>query len=463
MKELVYWYCFPYGSPNGEVKDAKSDMGKSEFKTEKRFSGVTLEQGKVLLGGDVNEETKGSIIVVADTHFGLYTKSESCDPNAFTDFLSWIRELEKDGEKKVKLGVWGSAEGDKTLFLTPPEKMVLLGDILELWTSSNEAVFASTISTIELLSELKCQKIYVLGNHDYDLYSSLMQEAWSKMRYPLGASKITIFEKEYWTSKTDERYCFLHGQQFDKLFTLESWKFMAPLRKAASAFGSYTWILAFLCMANFIFQMIVGVWGVTEIALTLLLSLVSTPYLVMLFSRKVWNHLKTIKFNPKSVKEEYEEKQRKLWKMFSGKLKEKGDILNVVYGHTHTIDSWRKEEAVEIGEGEKKLTQMEVANVPSWIINSSNEKLSIENEISHVFLYITERENYFIGWDFEDEKPYLIPKDLVEEKRKSGSLIKFEKTYNGVLVNKENLKQKLSEIDWPDLLIEKWMTGFKID
>ena len=58
-------------------------------------------------------------------------------------------------------------------------------------------------------------------------------------------------------------------------------------------------------------------------------------------------------------------------------------------------------EAVEIGEGEKKLTQMEVANVPSWIINSSNEKLSIENEISHVFLYITERENYFIGWDFE--------------------------------------------------------------
>ena len=96
-------------------------------------------------------------------------------------------------------------------------------------------------------------------------------------------------------------------------------------------------------------------------------------------------------------------------------------------------------------------------------MNSSNDNLSIENEISHVFLYITERENYFIGWDFEDEKPYLIPKDLVEEKRKSGSLIKFEKTYNGVLVNKENLKQKLSEIDWPDLLIEKWMTGFKID
>ena len=149
--------------------------------------------------------------------------------------------------------------------------------------------------------------------------------------------------------------------------------------------------------------------------------------------------------------------------MFSGKLKEKGDILNVVYGHTHTIDSWRKEEAVEIGEGEKKLTQMEVANVPSWIINSSNEKLSIENEISHVFLYITEGENYFIGWDYEDEKPYLIPKDLIEEKRKHGSLAEFEKTYNGVLVNKENLKQKLFEIDWPDALIEKWMTGFKID
>ena len=49
-------------------------------------------------------ETKKSIIVVADTHFGLYTDTEACDPNAFTDSLNWIKELE-DGEKKIlKIG-----------------------------------------------------------------------------------------------------------------------------------------------------------------------------------------------------------------------------------------------------------------------------------------------------------------------------------------------------------------------
>jgi len=444
----------------------KNDIRKSEFKNEKYYSGVRLQQGKVLLDKDYNEagqeNEKKSIIVVADTHFGLYTDSDACDPIAFADFLDWVIDLEEGEEKELKTGVWSSKEAE-TLVLEPPEKMIFLGDILELWTSSNEAVFTSIISIIELLSELNCEKIYVLGNHDYDLFSSLMQGAGNKMSYPLGASEITIIENKYWASKGDERYCFLHGQQFDKLFTLESWKFMVPLRKAASAFGSYSWILAFLCIANFTFQMIVGVWGITEIVLTLLLSFVSAPYLVILFSRKIWNRLKTIKFNPESVKEEYEAKQQKLWKRFSGELKEKSEILNVVYGHTHIIDSWNKEEVVETEEGENKLTQMEVANIPSWIVNSYNETLSIENEISHVFLYIIEGESYFIGWNYVDKKPYLIPKDLIEEKRKNGSLNNFKKNYNGVPVNKKNLKQKLSEIDWPDTLIEKWMTGFKID
>ena len=444
----------------------KNDVTKSEFKTKERYSKVDMQQGRVLLDEDYNEtrqeNEKRSIIVIADTHFGLYTDSEVCDPNAFADFLDWVIDLEEGEEKELKMGIWSSKNAEP-LVLEPPEKMIFLGDILELWTSSDEAVFASIVSVIQSLSDLSCEKIYVLGNHDYDLFYSLMREAKGEMGYPLGASDLTVIEQEYWTERGGENYCFLHGQQFDKLFTLPSWKFMMPIRKAASAFGNYTWVLVALWLANFAIQAIVGAWGVAEVMVTALLTLISVPYLVMFFSRRVWNRWKTIKFNPQSVQKEYDEKHQKLWERFSDKLKEESEILNVVYGHTHTIDSWRKEEAVETKEGEFILTQMEVANIPSWIKNMPSEQESIENEISHVFLYITEGDSYFIGWDCKGKKPYLIPKDIIIEKRKHGNLSKFEKRYGGILINHENLEQKLAEIDWPEALIKKWMTGFKTD
>lgn len=446
--------------------DLKSDFLEQESRNEKQYAGVKMQQGRVLLDEDCNETSqeneKKSIIVVADTHFGLYTDSEACDPNAFADFLDWVIDLEEGEEKHLKIGVWSSKD-DETFVLEPPEKMIFLGDILELWTSSDEAVLASTISIIQSLYELSCEKIYVLGNHDYDLFYSLMREAKGETSYPLGVSDITVIEQEYWASKGGEDYCFLHGQQFDKLFALPSWKFMAPIRKAASAFGDYTWVLVALWLANFAIQAIVGTWGVAEIVLTSLLTVIALPYVFMFFSRSVWNRLKTIKFNPQSVQKEYEEKHQELWDRFSGKLKEESEILNVVYGHTHTIDSWRKEEAVETKEGEFILTQMEVANIPSWIKNIANGIESIENEISHVFLYITEIDSYFIGWDSIGKKPFLIPKDIIAEKRKRGNLAKFEKQYGEVLINHDNLEQKLAEIDWPRALIKKWMTGFKTD
>jgi UDP-2,3-diacylglucosamine pyrophosphatase LpxH len=450
---------------NLEAGDLKNDVSKSEFKNEKHYSGVRMQQGRVLLDEDYNESAqeneKNSIIVVADTHFGLYTDSEACDPNAFADFLDWVIDLEEGEEKKLKTGVWSSQDAEP-LVLEPPEKMIFLGDILELWTSSNEAVFASTISIIQSLSELNCEKIYVLGNHDYDLFYSLMREAKGETSYPLGDSDITVIEKDYWTEKGGENYCFMHGQQFDKLFALPSWKFMAPIRKAASAFGDYTWVLVALWLANFAFQAVAVTWGVAEVVVTALLTVISLPYLVMFFSRRVWNRLKTIKFNPQTVQKEYEEKHQELWERFSDRIKEGSEILNLVYGHTHTIDSWRKEEAVETKEGEFILTQMEVANVPSWIKNAFNEQESIENEISHVFLYITEVDSYFIGWDRVHKNPFLIPKDIIAEKRKRGNLSEFEQQYGDVCVNGDNLEQKLAEIDWPEALIKKWVTGFKI-
>ena len=145
-------------------------------------------------------ETKQSIIVVADTHFGLRKETQVCDPNAFSDFLNWIKYLERGGKEKLDLGIWGSSE--KSVVLEPPEKIILLGDILELWDASAKSIDASTRYVIQLLSDLNCEKIYVLGNHDYDLLDIAGD-------YPLGASKISITDKEVTIPKGTEEYLFL--------------------------------------------------------------------------------------------------------------------------------------------------------------------------------------------------------------------------------------------------------------
>ena len=96
-----------------------------------------------------------SCIVVSDVHLG----SESCNYKQFCDFLVWIRSL--DGRKEtIKCE-------DKELVITYPEKFVLLGDILELWDpidGDRDNVVKQSIRPFSLLSDIKCEKIYVIGN-----------------------------------------------------------------------------------------------------------------------------------------------------------------------------------------------------------------------------------------------------------------------------------------------------------
>jgi UDP-2,3-diacylglucosamine pyrophosphatase LpxH len=206
--------------------------------------------------------------------------------------LNWIKHLERGGKEKLDLGIWGSSE--KSVVLEPPEKIILLGDILELWDASAKSIDASTRYVIQLLSDLNCEKIYVLGNHDYDLLDIAGD-------YPLGASKISITDKGVTISKGTEEYLFLHGQQFDKLFALPSWQFMSSIRNVASAFGSYTWIFMILFAADLIFETIGGSKGIADIVLFTLLGAISIPFLIIKFGRDVWNKLKTTKYKPRDA------------------------------------------------------------------------------------------------------------------------------------------------------------------
>jgi UDP-2,3-diacylglucosamine pyrophosphatase LpxH len=60
-------------------------------------------------------------IIVSDVHLG----SEKCNQKEFCHFLEWVRGLEIKPEViKCK---------DKEIKIKKPDKMILLGDILELW------------------------------------------------------------------------------------------------------------------------------------------------------------------------------------------------------------------------------------------------------------------------------------------------------------------------------------------
>lgn len=390
------------------------------------------------------DETKKSIIVVADTHFGLDQPGQAADPKAFADFLKWIKQLEENGKETLKTGPWVSIE--ESMPLLPPEKIILLGDILELWDASSKSIDISTRYIIQLLSELNCEKIYVLGNHDHEL-------AEVGMRYPLGPSDVRIIENECWVSKGTENYCFLHGHQFDKLFVLPSWTWMAPIRKAALAFGSYTWVLAALFAADLAFETLGGFRGIADLVLLVLLGAISIPFLIIQFGRKGWNSLKTVKYNP-----EYARMKALLWKKFPEGLDKKGQNITIVYGHTHAIDFW-----AEVAGG-NILTLM---NIPSWIrvfpkysryrIPYSWRRLqaSIENELYHAFLYITEDGCEFIGWDDQKKKPYLIPKQLIQAKRECGDL--GDHVYLQYLLENIDLIEHLIELGWPKPIIRKWV------
>ena len=367
-----------------------------------------------------------SVIVVADTHFGLKKKNQVCDPAAFSSFLNFVKFLEKGGKTEISLGVWGSSE--KSLAIHPPETIIFLGDMLELWDASSKSIDASTRYIVQQLFELNCRKIYVLGNHDYDLLEISGD-------YPFGSSKITITSEEATVTKGEKNYLFLHGQQFDSLFALPTWQFMSPIRHAALAFASYSWIFVILFFADLLFEIVYGIKGVVDVAVLALLGSISIPFLIMKFGRNVWNKIKTTKYKPKKA----EKNAENWWRKFSKEKYLTGNF-NIVYGHTHLIDFWRKADSKE---------SLTFWNIPSWIRDHNKKKqVDLEQVFRHAFLYIHDEGCEFIGWDTKQKKPFLIPKEVILEKRQSGDLTRFE-IYE--------IEDNLREIGWPQELINKWM------
>ena len=368
-------------------------------------------------------DSKKSIIVVADTHFGLKKEGQNCDPNAFSDFLAWVASVEQKGKDEINLGIWSI--GNEKMVVKPPEKMVFLGDILELWDTTKEAVDVCSRSIVQTLSNLNFEKIYVLGNHDHELLGIVG-------KYPLGQSSIKIMKNEYLTSKGNKKLMFLHGHQFDKLFSLPSWKIMPLFNKVATVFGKFTWVFVALFAINITVLFSIGFDGLADWITLLSLGTISIPFLVVRFGRDIWNNRKTTKYKP----EEAENGVEKWWNIISNT--EEIEETNVIYGHTHSMSFWSK----DVGK-----TKLNLFNLPSWVKDHNKKSgISLENVFRHGFLYIDEETIEFIGWDTQKKRPFFIPQNIIQERQMDNlTIFKMEQTYKDLL-----------QIGWPPELIDKW-------
>jgi UDP-2,3-diacylglucosamine pyrophosphatase LpxH len=162
-------------------------------------------------------------IVVSDVHLGSKVY-ERDNRDMFCSFLKWVRGLENK-EEKIKCA-------NMEVTIQKPENLVLLGDILELWDPKDgdrDNVIGDGIIPFSVLSDINCDKIYVIGNHDDSLGE--LEDDVNNVVLPNG-KKFAIYDRHYPEKKEDiaegihigkKSYFFLHGHQFDKEQAILAW------------------------------------------------------------------------------------------------------------------------------------------------------------------------------------------------------------------------------------------------
>jgi UDP-2,3-diacylglucosamine pyrophosphatase LpxH len=187
------------------------------------------------------EQGREPYLVVSDVHLG----SDECCRKEFADFLDWMADWQSAGETVVE-----TDEGPLTL--VPPQTLILLGDILELWAPRNAErnnVIQDSISIFSKLIDLDCQKVYVLGNHDMMLCGGYERRGATLIDFVCkNAARFEVFPRHYpcdpqtprvqLLSLRERKYLFVHGHQFDPEFRRAggSMKFVPLIAGLASSF-----------------------------------------------------------------------------------------------------------------------------------------------------------------------------------------------------------------------------------
>lgn len=345
----------------------------------------------------------GPLIVVSDTHFGLEDGVKDRSANVFQHFLEWLAELEKG--KKVTIQ---TSDGEKSL--QAPQKIILLGDLFELWEPQSGDLttpFRDSFTLFTSLLTLKCEKIYVLGNHDEEL-----SDYEGEYRCENG-STFTVFSRHYPTDPAsesekvgDKKYFFLHGHQFDKLFERAG-----PLRRlpglmeqlSSSAsehvnrrIGPLGFILIFCFSALWITR---SSWILNRppiFAVLLLLWFISiilgVPWFWTWIQKAAWTYV----FKRFADRPKYADINKIINQNYYKKEKDTSVANVIVFGHTHVPE-------ISSPDVEKKLGKMFV-NSGSWVasVDPAYHTVAFKHPAYDTLVYIDNEGPLLLQWD--DEK-----------------------------------------------------------
>ena len=381
-------------------------------------------------------QNKKSVIVVSDTHLGLtggkrlyfFKNTVTHRPELLQNFLEWLRKLEEKGEVNINIGIAPDKVDQRKL--VAPCKLILNGDILELWDASERASELSTRSIFNALQTLESEKFYLIGNHDF-----AMKEV--EGLYPFGKSPVKIISDVYPEPEANTKskpskmaplkigenhYLFLHGHQFSWIFRNTPWQIMSYLRDGAESFGLFAWVFVLAWLFALSLTVLTNIGLVTlpswmsnaAIGSAVVLGFIALPRVIVSIVRPIWNKFKTHRYRRTRAFNGFHGWWRKNLKNI-----QHIDKIHIVYGHTHTRGDFSKKH-VETKLGKTiKGPDFVLINHPSWVNDHKydnwvkGDKGQDEKINEPIFIYIDADGYEFFRWDEESPPPVHIPKELI--------------------------------------------------
>jgi len=304
------------------------------------------------------------IWVVSDVHLG----GAGSNHTAFAEFLKAVCE---DRGQFI--------EGEK--HVDAPSKLVLLGDILELWDPLGDDLKNTALHLFESLESLFAvseEIIFVTGNHDEAL------ETFQAV-YPMKNPLFQIRGRHYpeaeprYIQVGEYRYFFLHGHQFDKLFL---WlgrfsqipSFMAGLNRVFARFIPFDgWILPVVFSFFALLQFITSWPPASVLYVTFILSI---PRLFTYLQGPFWKVFRQFLTN----RPKHKDIATIVEKQYYNRKKDTISADVIVYGHTHVPEVSPQHISEKLGKtlintGSWVEDDSKIANNTVVVIDSSGARL----------------------------------------------------------------------------------------
>ena len=336
-----------------------------------------------------------SVIVVSDVHLG-HSRSNY---RQFNDFLDWIGTAL--GEEKVRKSVMNIDSRRRRIEI--PDTIVFLGDLLELWEPKNDDmgnIGKQSKRLLEKITELPCEKIYVLGNHDKGL------EEFQAQTYAMSKGNLEICYRhfpenaEQYLTIGNSGYFFIHGHQFDKD--------MRWFRKLGESGPSL--LLSLQKINRQLFRLRgFGSLGIVAVLYSLVLCLTSSrfeavvPYVASFLlpfwgTNLIWTLGRPIA--RKKFKARHKDIRSIIKNGWYDPAKDTIAAENLVFAHTHYPGIEKVETLGDLARNKKLFI-----NTGSWF-----EK----EEIINTFIYIDEKEILLLKW--EKNNPRILISYNVESR-----------------------------------------------